>query len=222
MFRLALRSLWCDLKHSLKGIEVIGLAAFALALFLPLKTDWFMFLWLFEVAVRRFMPICEKIYFALPLSEGDRARLLRYRTEIIEAALFLMAGATMLIRYLIYGQINAEQLYPIGMMLFMMECFWAAYFCGYFPEASMAAKAWSVTLGVVAGAACAIVVVAYANSEPKPFGAGCLFIIVTVCFAVIFLIKLYFMTHAHYEEYRLTGLMYDRGAMSEKKKEQEW
>lgn len=225
IIRLALKSLWCDIKHSCKGIEIVGLIASILYFLVVLSgtvSNVFLFVWAIELGMRRLVPICEKAYFVLPLSKEDRARLMRWRAGIAELGMLLLFGIFLLAYQLIFsrscGAIQVWQGETMLVPLMMLVTFSACFFCGYYPEADIKEKAVGVLLGILCWAAF-VVGVLLADSGENYYFASILLCILSLI--GISSIKLYFMLHAHYEEYRYVNLMYEDNR-KEKEKEQLW
>lgn len=224
IFRLALRSLWCDIKHSCRGIEVVGLFAYVCSFLGALfgsPSSIFLELWGVELGIRRLMPVCEKAYFVLPVSGKDRARLMRCRTELVELGLLLLWGIFVLVYQLFFrksfGSMTVWRFEAILLPLMLLETFFAVYFCSYYPEAGLTEKAVSVFLGIL-GWLTFVVGIFLGDTE------SCCMVSIFLCvFSLIdvFSLKLYFMLHAHYEEYRYVNLMYEN-SRKEKEKERQW
>ncbi len=215
MFQLALKSQWCDFKHILKSWKVVGVILFIVIMFIPvfspaLETNYLYLAWLFEFTICGFLPGYEKIYHVLPMSSADRKELLVYRQFILEAVLVLVCILAIIICSAIYGEIIVNPIYITSLVLMMYESFSAIAFCGFYKEAKLNEKGFGIFFSI-------LIWVAYISGIF--LGAGYnmsgVILVMIACF-LQFIVKLYYMIHAHFEEYHQVDFF--EGNVNQKKK----
>ena len=95
MFKLALDTAWCDIKHCFTGYRIIlMLVIAACAIVPPDNTTVLCFAWVIEMMVIKMMPCCDRMLFIMPTDERERKRFMVYRQLIMEgifvALIFLL------------------------------------------------------------------------------------------------------------------------------------
>lgn len=214
MFQLALKSLWCDFKHILKSWKAAGVIIFIAFMLSPrLSPDNYLyFAWLFEYSIIGFLPGDEKIYHVLPMSPADRKKLLVYRQFILEAVLVLLCILAIIICSAIYGEITAKPVFAAGLVLLMHESFSAIAFCGFYKEAKLNEKGFGIFFSILIWTAyiTGCFLGAYGNNRMAGIP-----LVPIACF-LEFIVKLYYMLHARFEEYRRVDFL--EGNASQKKK----
>lgn len=217
MFQLALKSQWCDFKHILKSWKVVGVIIFIVFMFTPefspgMRTNYLCLAWLFEFTICGFLPGYEKIYHVLPMSPADRKELLVYRQFILEAVLMLACILAIIICSVISGSIIANPVYITGFVLMMFESFSAIAFCGFYKEAKVNEKGFGIFFSILIWVA--YITGLFLGADNKHQMSSILLVLIS-CF-LQFIVKLYYMIHAHFEEYHHVDFF--EGNASQKKK----
>lgn len=203
IFKLALGTLWCDIKHSFRGYgAILMLVVLAFMLIPPDNTSALMVAYVVEQALMRFLPACDRIYFIMPMSPEDRKRLLIYRQICTELLFILLIFVGAGIRLLIYaGSFPFSMCVVSNVMtvsLMLLETGSAFYFCGMYKEASIKEKGFGMLFGIILWVAFFTAIIMAADGELLLPAAWLTF---SGCLG-LFLVKLYFMAHASFEEYR--------------------
>lgn len=206
--KLAMDTMWCDIKHSFRGYKAVLLVSLFAFTMIPPGSTTFMLAYVVELAMMSLLPECGRIYFILPMSAADRKRMLVYRQIFIEFIFLVLILASACIRSLIYyGQIGflacvVSNVMTMGLMLF--ETGSACSFCGWYKKASLREKGFGILFGILLWVAfCTAAMLAEYDN------------VITIASWIAFLscagliiLKLYYMVHATFEEYKVTGNVY--------------
>lgn len=202
MFQLALKSQWCDFKHILKSWKVTGVILFIVIMFVPMfspafETNYLYIAWLFELTICGFLPGYEKIYHVLPMSPADRKELLVYRQFILEAVLVVVCILAITICSVISGEIIVNPVYITGLILMTFESFSAIAFCSFYKEAKLNEKGFGIFFSILIWVAYITGIFLGADNNQR---MPAVLLVLIACF-LQFIVKLYYMIHAHFEEY---------------------
>lgn len=219
ILKLTGKTLWCDIKHGFRGYNMI-LALVLLGLsFAPPEGSTFLCLAYFiELAVMRFMSSCDRITFVMPLSAADRKRYMIYRQFAMEVVFVLLIFGTAGLRYVIFGyeysiaRCVVNNLFVIAVMLF--ETCSAIYFCGWYKDISMREKGFGIFFSILAWVA--FLTALMLSGETKINYS----VMLIVCFGGILvqmLVKVYYMVHSTFDEYRIVNAYEGMGGVSRKK-----
>lgn len=209
MFRLAMNTLWCDIKHSFRGYNLILVVLLFAVSVVPIK-DYIVlcFASLIQVAIMKVLPSCERILFIMPLDAVDRKKFMIYRQFTMEAVFVLLILGTALIKMLTFGQgysyAKCVVNNPFVVAVMMFEMTGAIYFCGWYKDVSTNEKGFGIFFSILAWVAFAT---AFMFSTDEEFGKNALMLILG-CVGVSgqALVKLYYMAHSTFEEYKLVNV----------------
>lgn len=210
MFKLALNTAWCDIKHCFTGYRVILMLVIATCAAVPPdNTTVLCFAWVIEMMVIKIMPCCERMLFIMPTDERERKRFMVYRQLIMEgvfAALIFLLG---IMRYVIYGYKGAVQayfinnLFVVALMLFEMGS--AVYFCGWYKNVTMNEKGFGIFFSIMAW------ISFFTGISMSAYDAGSTFCKVATGLGiggviVQGLVKLYYMVRSEFDEYKYVNV----------------
>lgn len=209
MFKLAVNTLWCDIKHSFRGYNLILLLLLFAISIVPINDSIVLcFASLIQVAIMKVMPSCERILFIMPLDAGDRKKFMIYRQFTMEAVFVLLILVTSWIKMLTFGQgcsfAKCVVNNPFVVAVMMFETTGSIYFCGWYKDVSKNEKGFGIFFSILAWVAFAT---AFMFSTDEEFGRNALMLILgCVGVSVQALVKLYYMVHSAFEEYKLVDV----------------
>ena len=210
MFKLALDTAWCDIKHCFTGYRIIlMLVIAACAIVPPDNTTVLCFAWVIEMMVIKMMPCCDRMLFIMPTDERERKRFMVYRQLIMEGIFVALIFLLCFMRYVIYGYKGAVQayfvnnLFAVALMLFEMGS--AVYFCGWYKNATMNEKGFGIFFGIIAW------IMFFTGICMSAYEAGSVFCNVATGLGiggviVQGLVKLYYMVRSEFDEYKYVNV----------------
>lgn len=203
MFRLALKTLKCDFAHMIKSWEVIILIwAMMITFLMPFLSNgtavlcW-SYVWM--AGLKKFAPICEKMYHILPMDTKQRKQLMIYRSLIVEI-IFIVYGLIMFsVAYFIGGYEAAMRTcIGVGVFLGCQLTLVTLQFAGYRENKRTAEVGFSLIFCVLAWIALVIV-----QSLEYDKWESCLAApLVSISLAVMFIVKYYFVVRAKFDVYK--------------------
>lgn len=209
IFKLAINTLWCDIKHSCKGYRaILMLVLLAVSIMAPDGTLVLCLAWLVEMAMMMLMPTCERILFIMPISAAERKRLMIYRQFAMEAVFIVLILVFGLLRVLIFGneylfaKCVINNAFTVALMLF--EAGSAVFFCGWYKKVSIQEKGFGIFFSILAWVMF-FTAIALSDNEVKGHEALMLGLGV-VGFLVQAFVKMYYMVHASFDEYKFVDV----------------
>ena len=212
MLKLAFNTAWCDIKHCFTGYRIILMLVIAACAAVPTdNTTVFCFAWVIEMMVIKIMPCCERMLFIMPMDERERKRFMVYRQLIMEGVLAALIFLLGIMRYVIYGYKGAVQayfinnLFVVALMLFEMGS--AVYFCGWYKNVTVNEKGFGIFFSIIAW----ISLFTGTVISMSAYEAGSTFCNVATGLGiggviVQGLVKLYYMVHSKFDEYKYVNI----------------
>lgn len=205
IFKLAINTLWCDIKHSCKGYRaILMLVLLAVSIMAPDGTLVLCLAWLVEMAMMLLLPTCERILFIMPISAAERKRLMIYRHFAMEAVFIVLILTFGLLRVLIFGneypfaKCVINNALTVALMLF--EAGSAVFFCGWYKKVSIQEKGFGIFFSILAWVTFFTAIALSDNEvewhEALMLGLG------VAGFLVQAFVKMYYMVHASFDEYK--------------------
>lgn len=209
ILKLAINTLWCDIKHSCKGYRAfLMLLLVAFSIMAPDGTLVLCLAWLIEMAMMMLMPTCERILFIMPIGAAERKRLMIYRQFAMEAVFVVLILALGLLRVLIFGneyllaKCVINNAFTVALMLF--EAGSAVFFCGWYKKASIQEKGFGIFFSILAWVTF-FTAIALSDNEVKGHEALMLGL-GAAGFLVQAFVKMYYMVHASFDEYKFVDV----------------
>ncbi len=212
ILKLAMNVLWCDIKHCFKGYRIFVMLVIAVFALLPPDDNMFgfYFAWVIEMALMRLIPSCDRIFFVMPIGAADRKKLMMYRQFVGEMIFVVLLFAAAGVKYLFYGDAYQPQMYIansvilIALMFFEMGS--AYYFCGWYDAASMREKGFGVFFSVLAWISFIIALCMLAYDKGRNCNVVAVMLFGFGGILVQALVKLYYMRHSDFEEYKIVNV----------------
>ena len=209
IFKLAINTLWCDIKHSCKGYRAfLMLLLVAFSIMAPDGTLVLCLAWLIEMAMMMLLPTCERILFIMPISAAERKRLMIYRQFAMEAVFIVLILTFGLLRALIFGKeyplakCVINNAFTVALMLFEVGS--AVFFCGWYKKASIQEKGFGIFFSILAWV---VFFTAIALSDNEVEGHEALMLgLGAAGFLVQAFVKMYYMVHASFDEYKFVDV----------------
>lgn len=219
ILKLAINTLWCDIKHSCKGYRAfLMLLLVAFSIMAPDGTLVLCLAWLIEMAMMMLLPTCERILFIMPISAAERKRLMIYRQFAMEAVFVMLILAFGLLRALIFGneyplaKCVINNAFTVALMLFEVGS--AVFFCGWYKKASIQEKGFGIFFDILAWV---VFFTAIALSDNEVEGHETLMLgLGAAGFLVQAFVKMYYMVHASFDEYKFVDVAGLKGTKNKK------
>lgn len=219
ILKLAINTLWCDIKHSCKGYRTfLMLLLVAFSIMAPDGTLVLCLAWLIEMAMMLLLPTCERILFIMPIGATERKRLMIYRQFAMEAVFVMLILAFGLLRVLIFGKeyplakCVINNAFTVALMLFEVGS--AVFFCGWYKKASIQEKGFGIFFGILAWV---VFFTAIALSDNEVEGHETLMLgLGAAGFLVQAFVKMYYMVHASFDEYKFVDVAGLNGTKNKK------
>ncbi len=219
IFKLGINTLWCDIRHSCRGLRgILMLWLVAGSIMEPDGTLVLCLAWLIEMAMMLLFPTCERILFIMPISAVERKRLMIYRQFAMEAVFIVLILISGLLRVLIFGKEYTfakcviNNAFTVGLMLFEVGS--AVFFCGWYKKASIREKGFGIFFSILAWV---IFFTAIALSDNAVEGYEALMLgLGAAGFLVQAFVKLYYMVHASFDEYKFVDVAGLKGTRNKK------
>ena len=210
MLNFVMKILWCDVKHSFRGYSLFFmLVAMVMAALPPDNTNVLCFSWFIVIAMNKFMPTCDRILFILPIDAEDRKKFMIYRQIVVEIFSVILLFGIALAKYMVYGNTYRIQsclinnVMMIALMFFEMGS--TVCFCEWYKEASTKEKGFGIFFAIIAWVAFATAIIMSAiDTENRIYNIALLLGVGGV--AVQALVKLYYMVHAEFTEYKIVNV----------------
>lgn len=219
IFKLAINTLWCDIRHSCRGVRgILMLCLVAGSIMAPDGTLVLCLAWPIEMAMMMLLPTCGRILFIMPVSAAERKRLMIYRQFAMEAVFIVLILSFGLLRALIFrneypfAKCVINNVFTIALMLF--EAGSAVFFCGWCKKASIQEKGFGIFFSILAWV---IFFTAIALSDNEVEGHEALMLGLGVAgFLVQAFVKMYYMVHAFFAEYKFVDVAGLNGTKNKK------
>ena len=209
MLKLAMNTLWCDIKHSFRGYNAFLILLIISVSLLELDgTTVLCFAFFIEMAMMKLMPSCERILFIMPISAKDRKRLMVYRQAAMEMIFVILILCAAWVRFLIYGQRYAlakgiiNNVFAIALAFFEMGS--AVYFCEWYRKVSTREKGFGIFFSILAWVA--FFTATMLSAENVKGNELLMLILGFGGILVQALVKMYYMICSSFEEYKLVDV----------------
>ncbi len=203
MFRLALKTLKCDFAHMIKSWEVIiFIWAIMVTILMPFMNNAFAIMcwsYIWMAGLRKFAPVCEKMYHILPIDTKQRKQLMIYRSLIVEM-IFVVYGLIIFAFAYLRGnyEVGMKAIGGVGMLLGWQLTLGTMQFAGYRENKHTAEVGFSLIFFVLAWIALIIVQALEYDKWEACLAAPMLIISI----AVIFIVKYYFVVRSKFDVYK--------------------